>query len=183
MNDLTGLCGQLEDIVWLRQTRQVDHFPKPHRLVVTLRDITARKATEEQILFSATHDALTGLPNRTLFDDRLATALKRAARSQEMLAVLFLDLDRFKVINDTLGHTVGDTLLVALSRRLRATVRADDTVARMGGDEFIFILRGLRSAEDAIRPAQKILEAIRPPFHIGGHELHVTASVTHDNNR
>jgi diguanylate cyclase (GGDEF)-like protein len=146
-------------------------------VVVTVRDITARKATEEQILFHATHDVLTGLPNRALFDDRLATALKHVVRSADMLAVLFLDLDRFKNVNDTLGHTIGDTLLVALSRRLRATVRAEDTVARMGGDEFIFILRGLKNAEDAVKPAQKILEAIRPPFHIGGHELHVTASI------
>ena len=94
-----------------------------------------------------------------------------------MLAVLFLDLDRFKMINDTLGHTIGNSLLVAVSRRLRGSVREDDTVARMGGDEFIFILRGLRSSEDAVKPAQKILAAIRPPFHLQGHELHVTASI------
>jgi diguanylate cyclase (GGDEF)-like protein/PAS domain S-box-containing protein len=155
----------------------VADLPEPHRLVVTLRDITARKATEEQIRYHATHDALTGLPNRVLFNDRLANALNHGARHHEMLAVLFLDLDRFKIINDTLGHTVGDTLLVALSRRLCTAVRAEDTIARMGGDEFIFILRGLKSAEDAIKPAQKILEAIRPPFHVGGHELHVTASI------
>jgi diguanylate cyclase (GGDEF)-like protein/PAS domain S-box-containing protein len=155
----------------------VADLPEPHTLVVTVRDITARKATEEQILYHATHDALTGLPNRALFDDRLATALKHSARSEQMLAVLFLDLDRFKIVNDTLGHSIGDTLLVALSRRLRAAVRAEDTVARMGGDEFIFILRGLRNAEDAVKPAQKVLEAIRPPFHIGVHDLHVTASI------
>ncbi|MGH6943259.1 MAG: putative bifunctional diguanylate cyclase/phosphodiesterase, partial [Geminicoccaceae bacterium] len=101
----------------------------------------------------------------------------QGARRGEMLAVLFLDLDRFKLINDTLGHGTGDALLVALSRRLRASVREEDTVARMGGDEFIFILRGLRSAEDAVKPAQKILERIRPPFHVQGHELHVTASI------
>jgi diguanylate cyclase (GGDEF)-like protein len=94
-----------------------------------------------------------------------------------MVAVLFLDLDRFKMINDTLGHTIGDSLLVGVSRRLRSSVREDDTVARMGGDEFIFILRGLRCSEDAVKPAQKILAAIRPPFHLQGHELHVTASI------
>jgi diguanylate cyclase (GGDEF)-like protein/PAS domain S-box-containing protein len=150
---------------------------EPGSLVVTLRDITARKSVEDQILYHATHDALTGLPNRVLFDDRLATALRHSARHHDMIAVLFLDVDRFKIINDTLGHTVGDTLLVALSRRLREAVRAEDTVARMGGDEFIFILRDLKSAEDAVKPAQKILDAIRPPFHVACHELHVTASI------
>jgi diguanylate cyclase (GGDEF)-like protein/PAS domain S-box-containing protein len=183
--DLTVLPAQsLHEVVGRRRDGttfplelSVADLPEPHRLVVTLRDITARKATEEQIRYHATHDALTGLPNRALFNDRLAIALKHGARHQEMLAVLFLDLDRFKLINDTLGHTIGDTLLVALSRRLCTAVRADDTIARMGGDEFIFVLRGLKSAEDAIKPAQKILEAIRPPFHVGGHELHVTASI------
>ena len=145
--------------------------------ILTARDITARKAAEELIRYRATHDALTGLPNRTLFDDRLATALKHSARRDEMVAVLFLDLDRFKIINDTLGHSVGDALLVALSRRLRASVRDEDTVARMGGDEFIFILRGLGSPEDAVKPAQKILDAMRPTFHVRGHELYVTGSI------
>jgi diguanylate cyclase (GGDEF)-like protein len=145
--------------------------------ILTVRDITARQAAEELVRYHATHDALTSLPNRALFEDRLAGALKHSARQRDMVAVLFLDLDRFKIINDTLGHTIGDALLIALSRRLRASVRDEDTVARMGGDEFIFILRGLRNAEDAVKPAQKILEAIRPPFHIHGHELHVTASI------
>jgi diguanylate cyclase (GGDEF)-like protein/PAS domain S-box-containing protein len=145
--------------------------------ILTVRDITARKASEELIRFRATHDALTGLPNRALFDDRLATALKQSVRRDEMVAVLFLDLDRFKIVNDTLGHSIGDALLIALSQRLRASVRDEDTVARMGGDEFIFILRGLHSAEDAVKPARKVLDAIRPAFHVHGHELYVTASI------
>jgi diguanylate cyclase (GGDEF)-like protein/PAS domain S-box-containing protein len=145
--------------------------------IAAVRDITARKEAEESVLYHATHDILTELPNRALFDDRLRTALRHVARSGDMLAVLFLDLDRFKMINDTLGHTIGDSLLVAVSRRLRDSVRQDDTVARMGGDEFIFILRGLRNSEDAVKPAQKILAAIRPPFHLQGHELHLTASI------
>ncbi len=174
---LLEVTGRRRDGTTFPLELSVADLPEPHTVVVTVRDITARKATEEQILFHATHDVLTGLPNRGLFDDRLATALKHCARHREMLAVLFLDLDRFKIINDTLGHTIGDTLLVALSRRLRTKVRAEDTVARMGGDEFIFILRGLKQADDAVKPAQKILDAIRPPFHVGGHELHVTASI------
>ena len=174
---LLEVAGRRRDGTTFPLELSVADLPEPHSLVVTLRDITARKSAEEQILYHATHDVLTGLPNRALFDDRLVTALRQSARHQDMIAVLFLDLDRFKIINDTLGHTIGDTLLVALSRRLRETVRADDTVARMGGDEFIFILRGLKSAEDAVKPAQKILDAIRPPFHLGGHELHVTASI------
>ena len=174
---LLEVVGRRRDSTTFPLELSVADLPEPHRLVVTLRDITARKASQEQILYHATHDPLTGLPNRALFDDRLASALKQSARHEQMLAVLFLDLDRFKIINDTLGHTVGDTLLVALSRRLCSAVRAEDTVARMGGDEFIFILRDLKSAEHAVKPAQKILEAIRPPFHVGGHELHVTASI------
>ncbi len=145
--------------------------------IAAVRDITGRKQAEEAVLYHATHDILTEMPNRALFDDRLTVALRHAARHGEMVAVLFLDLDRFKMINDTLGHTIGDSLLVGVSRRLRSSVREDDTVARMGGDEFIFILRGLRCSEDAVKPAQKILAAIRPPFHLQSHELHVTASI------
>lgn len=185
--DFTGLPSQtLLEMVGVRQ----DDTTFPIELSVTsielhgrrtfiaaARDITARKAAEEAALYHATHDILTDLPNRALFHDRLTTALRHAARAGDMLAVLFLDLDRFKMINDTLGHTIGDSLLVAVSRRLRSSVREDDTVARMGGDEFIFILRGLRSSEDALKPAHKILAAIRPPFHLQGHELHVTASI------
>ena len=117
---LHEVVGRRRDDTTFPLELSVADLPEPHRLVVTLRDITARKATEERIRHHAAHDALTGLPNRALFNDRLATALKHGARHQEMLAVLFLDLDRFKIINDTLGHSIGDMLLVALSRRLRA---------------------------------------------------------------
>jgi diguanylate cyclase (GGDEF)-like protein/PAS domain S-box-containing protein len=146
-------------------------------LIVTVRDITARKATERLILHNATHDALTNLPNRVLFDERLRAAVEQAEASGEVFAVLFFDLDRFKMVNDSLGHSVGDALLIAVGQRLSAAVGVRDIVARMGGDEFILILRHLRRGEDLIRPAQAILEAIRPPFHVHGHELHITASI------
>ncbi|HET6522472.1 MAG TPA: EAL domain-containing protein [Geminicoccaceae bacterium] len=143
----------------------------------TVRDITDRKAAEEMILYQASHDPLTGLPNRALFDDRLRSALDHARRSGERVAVLFLDLDRFKVINDTLGHATGDALLKALSGRLRAVVRKGDMVARMGGDEFLFVLPGIQRAEDVVKPTQHLLEALRAPFHVQEHELHVSASI------
>jgi diguanylate cyclase (GGDEF)-like protein/PAS domain S-box-containing protein len=145
--------------------------------ILTVRDITARKAAEARARHHASHDPLTDLPNRTLFEERLATALAQSRQRAEMIAVLFLDLDRFKMINDTLGHSIGDALLVELSRRLRTEVDAPHTVARMGGDEFIFILRGLRSPREAIDPAQRLLEAIRSCFRIEGHELYITASI------
>ena len=155
---------------------EIDLHGRP-AFIATVRDITARKAAEALAAYHATHDTLTELPNRALFDDRLKAALEEAKESDEVLAVLFLDLDRFKLINDSLGHSVGDALLVAVGRRLRAAVGARDTVARMGGDEFILILRELRSSEDALKPAQRILEAIRPPFHLQGRELHATVSI------
>ena len=152
-------------------------FPTSGVRIATIRAVTVQKADRAQILLQATHDALTGLPNRRLFDDRLEVALRRAARSRELVAVAFLDVDRFKTVNDCLGHAKGDRLLVALSERLRACLRDSDTVARMGGDEFIFILPGLRSQADAAEPAQKLLEAARQPVRLDGQELFVTASI------
>jgi diguanylate cyclase (GGDEF)-like protein/PAS domain S-box-containing protein len=145
--------------------------------IVTVRDITSRKASEETIRYQATHDALTDLPNRSMFDQRLRDALELAHRHHEMLGVMFLDLDRFKMVNDSLGHSVGDALLVGFGKRIRDNIRAGDIVGRMGGDEFILILREVTCREDAANRAQRLLEAIRPPFHLEGHELHVTASI------
>ncbi len=137
-------------------------------------DISARKATEETIRYQATHDALTGLPNRTLFGQLLEKALVTAHDGGDRLAVAFFDLDHFKLVNDGLGHNVGDELLVAVAKRLADSIGERDVVARMGGDEFILILPDV----DDVRPRIKgILEAIRPSFQIGGQELHVTASI------
>jgi len=143
----------------------------------TLVDISDRKRAEEQIEFHAYHDVLTGLPNRKLFTDRLGQSLNRSRRSSRAVAVMFVDLDHFKTINDTLGHTAGDELLLEMSRRLRECIRDDDTVARIGGDEFTIILSDLRQPEDAAAVAQKILETVQIPLSISGMPIEVTASI------
>ena len=140
-------------------------------------DISAKKATEETIRYQATHDALTGLPNRSLFGQQLDQALAAARMGGTHLAVAFLDLDRFKLVNDGLGHNVGDDLLVAVAERLEGMIGERDMVARMGGDEFILILQDLESVDDVRPKINGILEAMRPSFLIGGQELHVTASI------
>ena len=146
-------------------------------MVIVVRDITERTYAEEQIKHLAYHDALTALPNRLLFKDRLTVAISHAQRDKSKLAVLFLDLDRFKVINDSLGHNIGDHLLQSVAARIQSCLRDSDTVARLGGDEFTLLLPSLGAAEDAAVVAQKILDALRYPFHIDGRELFVTTSV------
>ena len=143
----------------------------------TVVDISDRKRAEEQIEYHAYHDVLTHLPNRRLFTDRLAVNLTRARRSGRPLAVMFIDLDHFKIINDTLGHTAGDELLLEMSQRLRRCVREDDTVARLGGDEFTIILADLRQPEDAAQVAQKVIEAVQKPLNLGGVPVEVSASI------
>jgi diguanylate cyclase (GGDEF)-like protein/PAS domain S-box-containing protein len=145
--------------------------------IVTVRDISERKRAEALILYQATHDSLTGLPNRALFHERLDEALRRARRSGEMLAVMFLDLDRFKTINDSLGHAAGDALLAQAAGRFTACLREQDTVARMGGDEFIVLLRGLDEARQAGRAARRLLACLEAPFHLQMQEVFVTGSL------
>jgi len=140
-------------------------------------DITERKRAEETIKQMAYHDDLTGLPNRRLFNDRLNVALAHAHRNQQKLAVMLLDLDHFKDVNDTLGHSVGDQLLRDAGKRLTSHLRKGDTAARMGGDEFMLLLPEIAGGEDPARIAQKILEAFRKPFVLEGHELHITTSI------
>ncbi len=146
------------------------------RLIV-LRDITERKRAEETIRQLAYHDSLTGLPNRRLFSDRLNLAMAHAHRSQQKLAVMLFDLDHFKEVNDTLGHSVGDKLLQAVGERLTSLLRKEDTVARMGGDEFMLLLPEIAGVEDADQVAQKVLEALRKPFVLNGHEIHISTSI------
>ncbi len=141
------------------------------------RNITERKQAEEKIRQMAYHDSLTGLPNRKLFSDRLGIALAQAGRSQKNVAVIMLDVDNFKDINDTLGHDVGDSLLKTAAERLKAAMRKNDTVARFGGDEFVLLLPELKGIEGATRVAQKIVENFRKPFPINTHQRIVTASI------
>src|SRR5919205_1596733 len=150
----------------------------PLHLIFQIQDITDRKRAEEQLLHDAFHDALTGLPNRALFMDHVKMAIQRSRRSGERLfAALFLDLDRFKIINDSLGHMVGDQLLVGIAHRLEACLRPGDTVARLGGDEFTILLEDLATTEDAIDVALRVQEAVTQPFNIGGHEVFTTVSI------
>jgi diguanylate cyclase (GGDEF)-like protein len=138
--------------------------------------LAARKRREE-LLTLAYHDNLTGLPNRSLLHDRLGVAITHARRQGTRLAVLFLDLDDFKTVNDSYGHALGDRLLVELAGRVRASVRAGDTVARFGGDEFVVLLDEVSGTADAAHVATKVLVALRAPFRLDGHEVTVAASV------
>lgn len=143
----------------------------------SVEDVTLRKKAEEQLKRQAFHDPLTKLPNRALFQDHLQMAMERARRRKYLFAVLYLDLDRFKVINDSLGHDVGDELLRAISRVLENCARKMDTVARFGGDEFAILLEEIEAPRDAIRIARRILEGIRQPFVLNGNEVFTSASI------
>ncbi len=146
-------------------------------IVLTLRDVSERKRLEEELKHQAFHDALSGLANRALFRDRLEHALARSERSKASLAVLFLDLDDFKVINDSLGHAAGDALLIEVANRLSASLRGGDTAARFGGDEFAILMEELVNTDEACDVASRILADLREPLHILNHEIHVRASI------
>ncbi len=146
-------------------------------IVLNSRDITERRQAEEQLAYQAFHDSLTGLPNRALFLDRLEQALDRSARRGETTAVLFLDLDRFKVVNDSLGHEAGDQLLVAVAERLAGCVRPGDTAARLGGDEFTLLLEGVEDVREAVRLAECVAAAFAPAIDLGGRLFFITASI------
>ncbi|MBT9613338.1 MAG: EAL domain-containing protein [Burkholderiales bacterium] len=145
--------------------------------IAAVRDIRETKAYEARILHQATHDALTGLPNRALFHDLLNRAMIQAQRDECLLAVVFLDLDGFKNINDTLGHDWGDQLLKEIAQRINAAVRRNDVVARQGGDEFTILLQGIQHVDDVLAVSRKILSAVSEPVHLQEMELHVTASL------
>lgn len=170
-------AGGEEFPVWLNVSAVKDAAGRITHHVAAFNDITALKRTEERLRHLAHHDALTGLPNRILFQDRLEQAQAQSRRSKALTALLFLDLDRFKIINDTLGHAKGDALLKTAAERLRQCVREVDTVARLGGDEFAIVLGDLASREDAAVVARKALAAMARPYELDGQELFVTTSI------
>ncbi len=158
-------------------SRLLDEHGEVVGLIGVAADITERKRAEARLMQLANFDTLTTLPNRALFHDRLAHALAKSHRSKKLVALLFLDLDRFKTINDSLGHYAGDELLKSVAERLQKTAREVDTVARLGGDEFTVILEGITYNEDATIVARKILEVMGQPFYLDGHEVFVTTSM------
>ena len=175
----TELIGVRHGSEHFHLTLSVSEAVASHSRCFTLlvQDISERRAFEAQLAYQATHDALTALPNRELYNDRLVQALAHAARQEAILALLFLDLDRFKTINDTLGHDIGDGLLKAVAERLKTGLRQEDTLARIGGDEFALILPTLHNVDGAALVAQNILKMLERPFSIAGQELFVSGSV------
>lgn len=158
----------------------------PSHLVLQFQDITDRKIEEERLVHNVFHDALTGLPNRALFMDRLRLATERARRRKDQVfAVLFLDLDGFKAINDSMGHIMGDQLLIQIARRLKACLRTTDTIARLGGDEFTILLEELTDEQEILRIVERLQRELRLPFKLGPRDIQVTASigVTWSNSR
>jgi len=156
---------------------QLSHTETPPVFVAIIQDITARKHAEARLVYLANYDTLTDLPNRVLLGQRLNKAIAEAEHIERLVAVLFIDLDRFKVINDTLGHDSGDELLKVVARRLSEAVRPGDTVARYGGDEFVIVLANVGHIDDVTRVVNKILGRLSPPTTIGGRELFVTPSI------
>lgn len=151
--------------------------PTVRGIVINARDITERKLAQEELAYQAFHDALTKLPNRALFMDRLNQALTHAARRRENVALLFLDIDRFKVVNDSLGHEAGDLLLIAVAERVRSCLRAGDTAARLGGDEFTILLEGIADESEATVVAERVASLFGPAIDLGGRSVFVTASI------
>ncbi len=162
---------------WVDFTAGAIEFEGKPAVLGTAFDITERRRAEETIKHLAYHDGLTDLPNRSLFEDRLAVALAQARRKKQMSAVMFLDLDRFKVVNDTVGHALGDRLLQGVAERLMGLVRDGDTVARVGGDEFTLLLPDVAGPEDTVEVAERILDALRQPWVLNGHEFRITTSI------
>jgi diguanylate cyclase (GGDEF)-like protein/PAS domain S-box-containing protein len=156
---------------------QLMRHESPPVFVAIIQDITERLQAEARLNFLAYHDVLTGLPNRTLLIERLRQAMADADRVQRLVVVMFLDIDRFKVVNDTLGHPAGDALLVSAAERLSATLRAGDTVARLGGDEFTIVLANVAHVDDVARVARKILDCFVQPFRIGDRDVYTSTSI------
>jgi len=181
-------AGHWQGEIWNRRKDGEEYLARMHVSVVTdddvvinyvavFSDITRHKEAEDRIAFMAHHDFLTGLPNRILLEDRMSQLVARASRGGEGFAAAFLDLDKFKLVNDALGHDIGDKLLKEVAARLSASVRATDTVSRQGGDEFVLLLTGLQEAYDLAQIATKIIAKLSEPYELDGHSLVVTPSI------
>jgi diguanylate cyclase (GGDEF)-like protein len=177
---LSGVSDQNLALQAVRQGAQ-DYLVKgqshPELLARAIRYAIERKRFEEHLTYLAQYDHLTGLVNRILFRDRLVQATARSKRMQQMISLMLLDLDRFKLVNDTFGHDMGDELLKAVSERLKTCVREVDTVARMGGDEFTIILEGVSSEQNVLVVAKRITESIATPFELKGHCISIGISI------
>ncbi|KTD15178.1 EAL domain-containing protein [Legionella hackeliae] len=171
-------------VVKFKEEKIVECYSQPHRIskvtvgrVWSFRDITERAFLEEELEHQATHDSLTDLPNRVLLNDRIKQSIAVASREGTCFAILFFDLDRFKLINDSLGHEFGDEVICEVSKRLFTLLRAEDTLARLGGDEFVIVVPELKKGEDVVNVVQKILTSFNLPLHIAGHEFTLTTSI------
>ncbi|TFG91286.1 MAG: diguanylate cyclase [Syntrophobacterales bacterium] len=173
----SGVSKEFPDAHYGYKFLYIKISPFPEGAIITSIDVTESKRLEERLSHLATHDPLTGLPNRALFNDRLSLEMVRAQRSDKKLAVMLLDLDNFKEINDSWGHTVGDEVLKIIGRRLPEFLRKSDSIARMGGDEFLILLPEIEKAEDASRIGLKILSAFKKPFIVDTRELSTTTSL------
>ncbi|MBW2649397.1 MAG: diguanylate cyclase, partial [Deltaproteobacteria bacterium] len=173
----SGISKEFPDEQYGDKFLYIKISPFPEGAIITSIDITDRKKAEEEFSRLATHDSLTGLPNRIFFGDRLSLELAHTQRSGKKLALLFFDLDNFKDINDSWGHDVGDEVLKTVGRRIPQLLRKSDSIARMGGDEFLILLPEIEGAEDARAIALKILDVFKEPFIVGARELYITASI------
>jgi len=162
---------------WLSISAVRNRAGKLENYLAIFSDITLRKREQQELYDLATHDALTGLPNRFLFSERFRHAMVRAKRASHLVGLLYLDLDRFKPVNDLLGHQCGDMLLQTVAKRLKRSVREEDMIARLGGDEFAVILEHLSRPRDAAATARKLLHALDRPFLLQGHQARITASI------